>query len=60
MGHKDGAGRSRQGWQGQESGGEPEMNLSVPQEPQLPPAAAAALMRQRSRSGERVRGPAKE
>lgn len=61
MGHRGGAGRSRQGWEEQKrSGGEPGKNLSDPQEPQLPPAAAAALRGQRSRLGERLQAPAKE
>lgn len=61
MGHRGGGGRSRQGWGEQKrSGGELGRNLSDPQEPQLPPAAAAALRGQRSRPGEKLRGPAKE
>lgn len=61
VGHRGAAERSRQGWGGQKgSGGEPGMNLSDPQGPQLLPAAAAALRGQMSRPGKRLQGPAKK
>lgn len=56
MGHKDGAGRSRQGWQGQESGGEPERIFQSHSRASAASRCSCRLMRQRSRSGERVRG----
>lgn len=61
MGHRGGGGRSKEDWEEQKrSGGEPGKSLSDPQEPQLPPAAAAALRVQKSRPGEKLQGPAKE
>lgn len=43
-----------------ESGGEPGMNLSDLQGPQLPPAAAAAQRGQMSRPDRRLQGPARD
>lgn len=61
MGHRGGAERSRRGLGGQMgSGGEPGMNLSDLQGPQLPLAVTAALRGQMSRPGKRFQGPAKE
>lgn len=61
VGHRGEAERSRQGLGGQmESGGEPGMNLSDLQGPQLPLVATAALRGQTSRPGKRFQGPAKE
>lgn len=59
--HRGGAERSRQGLGGQTgSGGEPGMNLSDLQGPQLPLAATGALRGQMSRPGKRLQGPAEE